>query len=67
VSPPDLSPLISSLDGLIESLDDLAFAQLAAGASEDPEAVARMQREFARARRALEKARETLSHLPEVV
>lgn len=67
MSAPDVSPLVSSLDQLLETLDDLSFHQLASsGATEEPEAVARMQRELARARRALVKARETLSHIAEV-
>jgi hypothetical protein len=45
VSALDLTPLVSSLDGVLEALDDLSFAQLAGGTAEDPEAVARTQRE----------------------
>jgi hypothetical protein len=41
VSALDLTPLVSSLDGVLEALDDLSFAQLAGGTAEDPEAVAR--------------------------
>jgi hypothetical protein len=66
VSALDLTPLVSSLDGVLEALDDLSFAQLAGGTAEDPEAVARTQRELARARRALLKAREILSQCSEV-